>query len=330
MLPDATLQVPASLMTLLSAFTPLSTAPSFRTFCGLACGFLAQPGKRTVCGMLTGRGCRGCGRRTGRTTSSPARWSPDDLVLAAARMVVSLLVPADAPVDVAVDGTLLKRRGNRHGRPPGFMTGRSPRYRKTEVIEAALVPCLWCSVFGSRPVTVVLVRDKPGRGFGIALVTTDRDATMTQVIERYASRRSIEVAAEDSKQLFGSGQARNRTARAVEATIPFEIACQAIAVTWYATAGRNPGTLQERRRNLRGTRPSPSRPPATCPPCSAESSSPPDLRHLALASRHAKNSTPSDSPGKTQPHKRESRVRGDQQNSRTASTRLSSTTVFDT
>lgn len=123
------------------------------------------------------------------------------------------------------------------------------RYRKTEVIEAALVTCLWYSVFGSRPVTVVLVRDKPGRGFAIALVTTDRDATMTQVIERYASRWSIEVAIQDSKQLFGAGQARNRTARAVETTIPFEIACQAIAVTWYATAGRNPGALQERRRN---------------------------------------------------------------------------------
>jgi hypothetical protein len=56
MLLDATLQVPASLMTLLSAFAPLFTAPSFRTFCGLACGFLAPPGKRTVCGMLTGAG----------------------------------------------------------------------------------------------------------------------------------------------------------------------------------------------------------------------------------------------------------------------------------
>ena len=39
-------------MALLSSFAPLFTAPSFRTFCGLACGFLAQTGKRTVCGML--------------------------------------------------------------------------------------------------------------------------------------------------------------------------------------------------------------------------------------------------------------------------------------
>jgi hypothetical protein len=41
-------------MTLLAAFSPLFTAPSFRTFYGLACGFLAQPGRRTVCGMLAG------------------------------------------------------------------------------------------------------------------------------------------------------------------------------------------------------------------------------------------------------------------------------------
>lgn len=46
----------ASLMTLLAAFAPLFTAPSFRTFAGLARGFLAQPGKRTVCGMLSGAG----------------------------------------------------------------------------------------------------------------------------------------------------------------------------------------------------------------------------------------------------------------------------------
>ena len=41
MLPDATLPVPASLASLLAVFGPLFTAPSFRTFCGLACGFLS-------------------------------------------------------------------------------------------------------------------------------------------------------------------------------------------------------------------------------------------------------------------------------------------------
>ena len=381
MLPD---MVPASLMTLLQAFAPLFTAPSFRTFTALACGFLAQPGKRTVCGMLTGAGLsRLWPHDRAHWFFSRARWNADDLGLAAAVLVVSLLVPAGAPVDVAVDDTLFKRRGKKvwaaswfhdgsapgpaktgygnnwvilgivvrlrfmsrpvavpvmaklvikgsssksrlwlarrmaerlaaalpgrqvrvvadsayaggelkglpagiswttrlrkdaalHGLPPA-RTGRpgrprvkgdrlpslaglaaaaefSPvtvtRYGRTETVAAAVVTCLWYSVFGSRPVTVVIVRDKPGSGFGIALVTTDREATAEQVTERYAARWSIEIAIEDAKQIFGTGQARNRTARAVERTVPFQIACQAAAVTWYATAGYDPADLHERR-----------------------------------------------------------------------------------
>jgi hypothetical protein len=52
---------------------------------------------------------------------------------------------------------------------------------------------------------------------------------------------------EDAKQVFGTGQARNRTAAAVERTVPFQIACQAAAVTWYAAAGHDPAGLHERR-----------------------------------------------------------------------------------
>jgi len=381
MLPD---MVPASLMTLLQAFAPLFTAPSFRTFTALACGFLAQPGRRTVCGMLSGAGLsRVWPHDRAHWFFARARWNADDLGVAAALLVVSLLVPAGAPVDVAVDDTLFKRRGKKvwaaswfhdgsaagpaktgygnnwvilgivvrlrfmsrpvavpvmaklvikgsnsksrlwlarrmaerlaaalpgrrirvvadsayaggelkglpagiswttrlrkdaalHGLPPA-RTGRpgrprvkgdrlpslaklaaaaefSPvtvvRYGRTETVAAAVVTCLWYSVFGSRPVTVVIVRDKPGSGFGIALVTTDREATAEQVIERYAARWSVEVAIEDAKQIFGTGQARNRTAAAVERTVPFQIACQAAAVTWYATAGHDSADLHERR-----------------------------------------------------------------------------------
>jgi hypothetical protein len=56
MLPDATLSVPGMLMGLLAWFAPLLIVPSFGTFCGLACGFLAQAGRRTVCGMLAEAG----------------------------------------------------------------------------------------------------------------------------------------------------------------------------------------------------------------------------------------------------------------------------------
>jgi hypothetical protein len=62
------------------------------------------------------------------------------------------------------------------------------RYQKAETTEPAVITCLWYSVFGSCPVRVVLIRDKSKAGCDLALVTTDRDATMTQVIERYATR----------------------------------------------------------------------------------------------------------------------------------------------
>ena len=61
------------------------------------------------------------------------------------------------------------------------------RYGRTAAISAAAVTCLWPSVFGTRPVTVVLIRDRSAAGYDLALVTTDTAATAAQVIERYAS-----------------------------------------------------------------------------------------------------------------------------------------------
>jgi hypothetical protein len=45
MLPGTMLPLRASLASPLAVFGPLFTAPSFRTFCGLACGFLSQAAK---------------------------------------------------------------------------------------------------------------------------------------------------------------------------------------------------------------------------------------------------------------------------------------------
>jgi hypothetical protein len=153
MLPD---MVPASLMTLLQAFAPLFTAPSFRTFTALACGFLAQPGKRTVCGMLTGAGLsRLWPHDRAHWFFSRARWNADDLGLAAAVLVVSLLVPAGAPVDVAVDDTLFKRRGKRVWAASWFHDGSAPGPAKTGYgnnwVIAGIVVRLR---FMSRPVAV--------------------------------------------------------------------------------------------------------------------------------------------------------------------------------
>jgi DDE superfamily endonuclease len=384
MLPDVSEPVPASLLSLLAGLAPLFTAPSFRTFCGLACGFLARPGKPTVCGMLEGAALsRLWPHDRAHSFFSRARWKPDGLGLAVARLVVSLLVPDGEPVAVAIDDTLFRRRGKKvwaaswfhdgsaqgpaktgygnnwvvlavivripmiarpvavpvmaklvikgsnsasrlwlarrmTGQLAGALPGRAihvtadsayaggelkglpagvtwttrlrkdaalhalppqrtgkrgrprvkgdrlpslarlaattaftqvtvTRYGKTVAVQAAVATCLWHSVFGSRPVTVVIVRDKSASGLDIALVTTDTTATAAQVIERYATRWAIEIAIQDAKQLFGAGQARNRTARAVERTLPFQLACQAIAVLWYATAGHDPADAENRR-----------------------------------------------------------------------------------
>ena len=114
MLPDAVAPVPASLMTLLAVLSPLFTAPSFRTFTALSCGFLAQPGKRTVCGILTGAGLsRLWPHDRAHYFFSRARWSPDELGVAVAGLVIGLLVPGGEPVEVLIDDTLFRRRGKR-------------------------------------------------------------------------------------------------------------------------------------------------------------------------------------------------------------------------
>ena len=114
---------------------------------------------------------------------------------------------------------------------------------RTAAISTATITCLWASVFGTRAVTVALIRDRSKTGYDPALVTTDTAATAAQVIERYAARWSIEVAIEDARQVFGAGHARNRTARAVERTVPFQLACQAITTCWCATAGHDPADV---------------------------------------------------------------------------------------
>jgi hypothetical protein len=67
-------------------------------------------------------------------------------------------------------------------------------------------------VFGAQPLRVILVRE-PGApdGYELALVSTDLDSTPAELVERYADRWSVEVLFEESRQVAGVGQARNRT-----------------------------------------------------------------------------------------------------------------------
>ena len=112
MLPAVTL--PASLAALLGALRPCFTAPSFRTFCGLAAGLAGQVRRRTVVGMLLGADlARAWPHDRAHYFFARARWQADELGLAVARLVVLLLVPPGDPLTVAVDDSVFRRAGRK-------------------------------------------------------------------------------------------------------------------------------------------------------------------------------------------------------------------------
>jgi len=93
------------------------TAPTFEVFTALVAGLVAQPVGRTVCGMLTGAGLAGVWQHCrAHRFFSAARWCPRQVGLVLAGLVVAHLLPEGAPVTVAVDDTLFRRRGKKvHG-----------------------------------------------------------------------------------------------------------------------------------------------------------------------------------------------------------------------
>jgi hypothetical protein len=106
--------LPLSLSGLLWAFRWCFTGPSFATFVGLVAGMVAQPGRRTVTGMLQAAGVAGVWHH-GRAYwfLGRARWSLDAVAAVLVRLVVARLVPVGAGVLVVVDDTLFRRSGRR-------------------------------------------------------------------------------------------------------------------------------------------------------------------------------------------------------------------------
>lgn len=124
------------------------------------------------------------------------------------------------------------------------------RYARTSTVTIAETRCLWYGAYRSRTVRVILVREPASTataGYDLALITTDLTTPAAAIVERYAARWSIEVAIEDAKQLTGVGEARNRTATAVQRTVPLALITQSLVVTWYALHGHHPNDAAERR-----------------------------------------------------------------------------------
>ncbi|MEV0785466.1 transposase [Streptomyces sp. NPDC050423] len=112
MLPDPA--VPASLLAVLVFLRGCFTVPTFTTFAALVTGLIAQTGRGTVTGMLTGVGLtRTWSHDRAHAFFSRARWNPDLLGISLSHLIVRQLLPADAVLTLVVDDTLFKRRGKK-------------------------------------------------------------------------------------------------------------------------------------------------------------------------------------------------------------------------
>jgi hypothetical protein len=106
--------LPASLAGLLWVFRSCFTGPTLRTFAALVAGMVAQPGRRTVCGMLVGAGLsRVWHHSRAHWVFAGARWCPAQVGLVLLSLIADRLVPAGAPLVIAVDDTLFHRSGRR-------------------------------------------------------------------------------------------------------------------------------------------------------------------------------------------------------------------------
>ena len=92
---------------------------------------------------------------------------------------------------------------------------------------------------------------------GASLRPADRAAPLKlrNTRARYASRWGIEQAFADARQIMGVGvgvgEARNRTRRAVERTVPFGLICFSMVTVWYTLHGHAPDDVTAHRARAR-------------------------------------------------------------------------------
>jgi hypothetical protein len=127
-----------------------------------------------------------------------------------------------------------------------FQTMTVARYGRSDTVRVAVLDCLWYGVFGPQPVRLILIRDRD-KGPMLALITTDLHAAPADLVARYAARWAIEVTFFDTRQTLGVGQARNRTAQAVNRTWAFGMYVYTLVVLWYALHGHRSGIVADRR-----------------------------------------------------------------------------------
>ena len=88
---------------------------------------------------------------------------------------------------------------------------------------------------------------------------------------RRSGRKVHEQAFADARNVPGAGEARNRTRRAVERTVPFALLTCTLIITCYARHGHHRPASPPAATPSPGTTPRPNPPSRTCSPSSAAS-----------------------------------------------------------
>ena len=138
-----------------------------------------------------------------------------------------------------------RKKGERLASPEGLAKSRRVRWTRTRVdiygksVRAwfKTLRALWYNSAGTKPLTVVVVRDPSGRRRDDCFFTTDLSMKPTEVVETIALRWSLEVAFRDAKQSLGFEEPQSRTRKAVERTAPMAFVLYSLTVLWYAEHG---------------------------------------------------------------------------------------------
>jgi DDE superfamily endonuclease len=218
--------LPGALSRVLAAFRPCFTAPTFQTFTMLVAGLFAQPAGRTVCGMLTGAGvARIWHHSRAHRFFSTARWAPQQMGLVMAQLIVTHLLPADAPITVAIDDTLFRRRGRKVHAAGWFHDGSAAGQVKLGfgnnwVVVAIVVTLPFCS----RPVALPVLTALALKG-GATKPDLARD--LLDVIAEHLPDRDIHLVADSAYgcgSFAGLGEGMTMTTRARTNAVFFHLA----------------------------------------------------------------------------------------------------------
>jgi len=212
-------------------------------FCALASGFLAQTGRRTVCGMLVGaRLSRVWSHHRAHRFFSAARWSPQEVSAVLARLIVGGLVPDGQPVRVAIDDTLFHRRGPKVHAASWFHDGSAQGghkvgYGNNWVIAAIVVTLSFLDRPLALPVAFALVH----KGTGDSRLTLSR--RLVECLATTLPDRRIEVVADSAYA--------GRTLRALPAAITWTTRLRSNAALYQLAP---PRTGRRGRPRLKGTK----------------------------------------------------------------------------